>query len=100
MKTLRKVPVTIEYVYTMPPYETFKEGVIYVSMRFGVSVHRCLCGCGEKTVLPLNNTIGGKDYGWKFIIEDHKATFTPSVGNFQMPCKSHYIITKGIANFV
>jgi len=32
--------------------------------------------------------------------EDGKVSFTPSVGNYQIPCKSHYIITKSVANFV
>ena len=80
----------------MPPYETFKEGVIYVSLKYGTSIHRCLCGCGEKTVLPFNDLSNG----WDFSDNNGKATFTPSVGNNQLPCKSHYIITNGVANFV
>lgn len=78
----------------MPDYGLFKESVIYISDKYGVSIHRCLCGCGSKTVMPL-----GKGH-WNYEIKNEKLTMSPSVGNYQMPCKSHYIITNGVANFV
>ncbi len=95
MKTLRKVEIQPVYVEFMP--DTFDENKVYISEEYGCSIHNCLCGCGEKTVLPLD-----KIHGWELIKYDdgNKISFTPSVGNFQLPCKSHYIITKNIANFV
>jgi len=100
MKTIRKESVTPVYTDTLPNVSIMDEGIIYISIEFGVTGHRCLCGCGELTILPINNVIDGKDHGWKMTDKDGKLTFTPSVGNFQIPCKSHYIITNGIANFV
>jgi len=98
MKTLQKVEITFEYVEFIP--EERKEKIIYISEKYGVTVHNCLCGCGGKTILPIDCIIDGQDLGWKLIKEPNdKISFTPSVGNFQMPCKSHYIITKNIANF-
>ena len=94
MKTIKRVPVTFERVEFMPAYELFEENVIYISDKFEVSIHRCLCGCGSKTVMPL-----GKG-NWNYSIDNDKLTMSPSVGNYQMPCKSHYIITNGGANFV
>jgi hypothetical protein len=101
MKTIRQVEIIPIFVDRIPPYESFKEREVYISKEFTVSVHRCLCGCGAKTVLPFDCIIDGKDLGWHLIEEKNgTVSFTPSVGNFQMPCKSHYIITKNIANFV
>lgn len=95
MKTIKTVEVRPEYVELMPPYETFEEGKIYISLKYGVAIHRCLCGCGEKTVTPISGP-----HAWIFTDIDGKITLSPSIGNFQFPCKSHYIITKNKANFV
>lgn len=96
MKTLKKVPITPVYVDTIP--EELEEGKIYISKMYHTSVHNCLCGCGEKTVLPLNDD---KDRNGWYLTENEKGvSFSPSVGNYSFPCKSHYIITNNIANFV
>lgn len=101
MKTVRKLKIIPIYVETMPDYKDFKDAHVYISEKYKVSIHKCLCGCGEKTVLPINSIINGKDHGWKLIKKENgKISFTPSVGNFQLTCKSHYIITNNIANFV
>lgn len=97
MKTIKQVEIEPVFIDGyMPAFETMEENKIYISEEYGTSIHRCLCGCGEKTVLPLNPVSG-----WNLIKhEGGKVSFTPSVGNFQFPCKSHYIITKNKANFV
>jgi hypothetical protein len=94
MKTLKQVQVTVEYVTLMPDYETSKENVIYVSILYSCAIHKCLCGCGAKTVTPLTK---GE---WTLTENDKGVTMTPSIYNRGMDCKSHYIITNGIANFV
>lgn len=94
MKTLKQVPVITEHVETMPDYDSSKEGVIYVSLKYGVAIHKCLCGCKGKTVTPL-----GKGE-WTLTENEKGVTMTPSLLNSGMYCKSHYIITNGIANFV
>ncbi len=102
MKTIKKV--TIEPVFVdefIPPDSELEENKIYISKKYGTAIHWCLCGCKLKVVMPIDAIIEGKDHGWQLIEEkDDKVSFTPSVGNFQYPCKSHYIITKNIANFV
>ena len=99
MKTLKKV--NIEPIYlpdTMIPFNEMEYGKIYISEKYNTSTHRCLCGCGEKTVLPLNHD--GSNFGWDLIKKNDIISFTPSIGNFNFPCMSHYIITKNVANFV
>ena len=102
MKTLKRVEVKFQFTTgeeSLPPFEEMKEGVIYVSIEYRVSIHKCLCGCGQKTVLILNEN--GDNDGWDLIKNTNdKYSFTPSIGNFQIPCKSHYIITNNVANFV
>jgi len=97
MKTLKKVTITPIFVEQfLPPAEELVEESIYISMKYKCSVHKCLCGCGNLTILPFDN----KFHGWELIIAGDKISFTPSVGNFNFPCKSHYIITNNVANFV
>lgn len=105
MKTKKKVPVTPEYTEHLPNVKDMEETVIYISLKYGVSGHRCLCGCGELTILPLNKREDSeevKNHGWNMTDTDGKLTFTPSVGNFsgESPYHAHYIITNGIANMV
>lgn len=102
MKTLKKVPVTYKLLGEeeyMPPKEEMEFGVIYVSIPYHTAIHICLCGtCGLQTVMPLNHDhITNR---WGLVLKDDKISFIGSVGNYQFPCKSHYIITNSIANFV
>lgn len=96
MKTIRKVEINAEYVTYIPEAKDMEQGIMYVSLPYKTANHLCLCGCGNQTITPLNEN------GWRFAMShsDGKISLTPSVGNYGFPCKSHYIITNGIANFV
>ena len=102
MKTIKQVEfIRVEEVEQMP--EILEQDVLYVSQKFELSMHLCLCGCGQKTVLPFRKTIEDKEMGWNHF-KDQKGRYTisPSVGNFsgENPYHAHYIITKNKANFV
>lgn len=98
MKTIKKVTIEPVYVEFIP--DEMEENKIYISEKYKTTAHNCLCGCNTKVVMPIDNIIEGVDYGWKLIKENNdKISFIPSVGNYQIPCKSHYIITKNVANF-
>lgn len=92
MKTIKKVKVTPMYLKEIPL--DLEEGVLYISLDYKVAVHKCLCGCGNKTVTPLKST------EWSLKDIDGKISMSPSIGNYNFPCSSHYIIDKGYANFV
>ena len=93
MKTIRTEIIEPVYIKYCPLKKEMEQGRIYISNEYGTSNHLCLCGCGEECSLPM-----GED-GWKHTIENEKITILPSI--FQtFACKSHYIITKGKANFV
>lgn len=77
----------IEFVDNIP--KNLKDGVLYVCIECKVIVHKCACGCGEKTVTPID-----RKYGWIMQYDGQTITLKPSIGNFSMPCKSHYYITE------
>lgn len=94
MKTIKQAQIFPEYVELIP--DRLKQGILYISKTYKTAIHLCLCGCGQQTVTPLHDI-----HGWKLIEEKEGAiSLTPSIGNYQFACKSHYIITKNIANFV
>ncbi len=101
MRTIRKVEFdSVKHVEQMPKIK--EQGVLYVCEKYGLSIHLCLCGtCGIETVMPFSKIIDGKDRGWVHTKDNQgRYTMRPSVGNQQFPCKSHYIITNNMANFV
>ena len=80
------------YVKNIP--EEKQEGILYISLTHKVAVHLCACGCKEKVVTPLD-----KEYGWtlsdnKKCLWGNKIILRPSIGNFNIKCKSHYYITE------
>lgn len=94
MKTLKKVEIKPVFVELIP--SELNQNILYISEKYKIAVHLCLCGCEAKTVTPL----GGGD-NWEIVKNgDTIVSLIGSVGNFQFPCKSHYIITNNIANFV
>lgn len=83
-------------VRTIP--DSLEFGKLYVSKEFELSIHLCACGwCAVKTVLPFYNAnfpIGHN--GWTHDeLADGQYTIAPSIGNWQMPCHSHYYIRNG-----
>ena len=79
--------IKLQKVYYMP--SELEPGILYVSDEFGVAIHLCPCNCGSRVV----TTIGPTE--WSFKESNNKPTLYPSIGNWQLPCKSHYWITNG-----
>lgn len=95
MKTIKKVNIsTIFFDDVLPDFEEMQEAVLYISKDYKTGTHKCLCGCGNKVITPFNKT------GWSYEMKDTRITIQPSIGNYNLPCQSHYIITKSVANFV
>ena len=79
--------IRLERVHYMP--QDLRPGVLYVSEEFGAAAHLCACGCGTKVRTPLGPT------EWSLEETDGEPTLRPSVGNWQLACQSHYLITGG-----
>ncbi len=69
--------------------DEMENGVLYVSLDFATMMHLCACGCGREVVTPLSP----KD--WNFTYDGQSMSVSPSIGNWSLPCRSHYIIKKG-----
>ena len=89
-KTMRITEFKIEYVDFIPPVEAMKEGVLYISRPYMTTSHLCACGCGNEVVLPYGRRDG---MFWTLTERLSGVTIRPSVGSFNLPCKSHYYIT-------
>jgi hypothetical protein len=81
------VKFKLQRVHYMP--KELEPGVLYVSEEFNVAGHLCACGCGNKVITPLGQL------GWSFEERDGLPTLNPSIGSWQLPCQSHYLIQRG-----
>jgi hypothetical protein len=79
--------IELQHVHYMP--KELKPGVLYVSEEFGTAAHLCPCGCNTKIRTPLGPT------EWKLEETNNVPTLWPSIGNWQLPCQSHYWIEMG-----
>ena len=68
--------------------EKAEPGVLYISIEYATAVHSCCCGCGEEVVTPFTPT------DWSMIYDGDSVTLRPSIGNWNMACRSHYLIIK------
>ncbi len=66
--------------------KALEPGVLYISTKYQTATHLCCCGCGNKVVTPL------KPGGWTVRIHGDKVSLFPSIGNWSLPCQSHYWI--------
>jgi hypothetical protein len=76
-----------EFVEFVP--EALELGVLYISVQYKTMAHACCCGCGKKVVTPLSPT------GWEFTFNGRTISISPSVGNWNLKCQSHYVIAHG-----
>ncbi len=67
---------------------TLEPDTVYVSLEFNTTSHLCCCGCGERVVLKLS------PQWWSFTYDGETVSFHPSIGNWLLPCRSHYFIRK------
>lgn len=79
--------IDVQRVEIMP--KELQPNILYVSERFGTAAHLCACGCGTKVRTPLGPA------EWQLREGPNGPTLRPSIGNWQIPCRSHYLITNG-----
>ena len=83
MKISHIVP---EFVTSFP--RELEPGHLYVSAQFSTAAHLCACGCGREVVTPLSPA------QWVLTF-DGTVSMRPSIGNWALPCQSHYVIDHG-----
>ena len=61
-------------------------GIVYINMKHGMVVYRCLCGCGGLSEFMLDPIRFRMEY------DGSNVTFYPSIGISYLECRSHYWI--------
>lgn len=79
--------IKLQKVQYMP--KDLEAEILYVSEEFGTAAHLCPCGCKSKIRTPLGPT------DWALMVTENGPTIHPSIGNWQLPCQSHYLIIDG-----
>lgn len=69
--------------------ETLEPGILYISLEYVTASHLCCCGCGEEVVTPFSPV------GWRMTFDGETISLWPSIGNWNLRCRSHYIIDRG-----
>ena len=83
---MKVISIQPQFVDFIP--KSLSSGVLYISVKYRTAAHKCCCGCGTKIVTPLTPT------DWEITEFNGVVSLWPSVGNWNHPCQSHYIIRK------
>tara|TARA_Y100000588_G_scaffold316104_1_gene344523 strand:+ start:1870 stop:2268 length:399 start_codon:yes stop_codon:yes gene_type:complete len=78
---------THKFVEWIP--DELDEDVLYISLSTHTATHACMCGCGEEVVTPIDPK------GWLLLYDGKTTSLYPSVGNWSLPCRSHYWLREG-----
>lgn len=68
--------------------DIIEDGVLYVSIKYCTAIHKCVCGCGNEVVTPISPT------DWKLTFDGKTISLSPSIGNWNFSCQSHYWIKR------
>lgn len=69
--------------------ERLESGTLYISLEHTTMLHLCACGCGKEVVTPLSPT------DWRMTFDGEAVSVWPSIGNWSLSCRSHYVIAGG-----
>lgn len=75
-----------EFVEHAP--QPLEPGVLYVSIPYAMAMHLCPCGCGKEVATKLSPA------RYRLIYDGETVSLSPSIGNFQFDCRSHYFIER------
>jgi|ERR1017187_2342494 hypothetical protein len=85
------IKLSHRFVKSVP--ETLEDGVIYVSVEYATAIHKCCCGCGNQVVTPFSPT------DWQLTFDGKTISLSPSIGNWNYQCRSHYWITNNVVKW-
>ena len=86
MKTNLKAEMKLKHEFVENIPDRIQEGIIYISIPFAITAHRCCCGCGSEVFNHLSPT------DWRLIFDGRSVSLDPSIGNWSFACRSHYWI--------
>jgi len=85
--------MTLEHKFVKYIPEEVEFGIIYISIEFCTAIHKCVCGCGNDVVTPFSPT------DWELIFNGEHISLSPSIGNWNFACQSHYWIRENKIKF-
>lgn len=80
--------ITIEHKFVEFIPEVLQERVLYISIDHCTAIHLCICGCKNEVVTPISPK------GWELRFNGKSITLSPSIGNYNFNCRSHYYIKR------
>jgi hypothetical protein len=86
---VKRASITPKFVEFIP--RELEDGVLYVAFEHLTATHLCCCGCGSKVVMSLRPT----DHSLT-VVGNGVVSIWPSVGNWDFPCRSDYIIDRNL----
>lgn len=81
---MKRMMIRHKFVDFIP--DIVEDGILYISIPYATATHKCACRCGEIVVTPIRSTY------WMLIWNGEVVTIKPSIGNWSLPCQSHYFI--------
>jgi hypothetical protein len=88
----RRYSIRHQFVALLP--EVLEDGVLYISVQYKGMVHLCFCGCGKRVVTPLSPN------GWSMTFDGRRVTLSPSIGSWNLACRSHYWIRHNTVEWI
>lgn len=86
MRKKKDFSIEHEFVDFIP--REMRERTLYISIEFTTASHRCFCGCGTEVVTPISPV------GWQLAFDGETVSLAPSIGSWNLKCKSHYWIRR------
>lgn len=84
---LKHLHLEHQFIRHLP--DVLRPGTLYISMEYSTASHLCCCGCGEEVVTPFAPA------QWKMTFDGEAVSLHPSIGNWLLQCRSHYVIKNG-----
>ncbi|MEY4877063.1 MAG: hypothetical protein RL708_2212 [Bacteroidota bacterium] len=78
--------MTLQHKFVEFIPDDLEQGVLYITMEYCTAIHKCVCGCGNEVVTPFTPT------DWELTFNGKSVSLSPSIGNWNFECKSHYWI--------
>lgn len=89
MTRRRELVGRLEPVFVDQFPEHLESGRLYISIPYNTTAHLCGCGCEQEVIAPLSPA------QWRLTYNGRDITLYPSIGNWNLPCQSHYWINNG-----
>ena len=80
--------MTLQHKFVEHVPDVMEPGILYVSFTYCTAMHLCVCGCCNEVVTPISPV------DWQLKFDAKSVSLSPSIGNWNFECRSHYWIVK------